>query len=58
MYDTKFLCSNVGLEFCDALPFFYAFSGCDTISSFFKVGKCKFYDALSTFKIINKLRGI
>ena len=52
------MCSNIGLEFCDALPFFYAFSGSDTVSSFFEVGKCKFYDTLSTFKNINKLKEV
>ena len=29
---------------CEALPFFYAFSGCDTVSSFFSKGKCKGWD--------------
>ena len=38
--------------------FFYVISGCDTVSSFFIVGKYKFYDALSTFKNINKLKEV
>ena len=46
------------MEFCGTLHFFYAFSGCDTVSSFFKVGKCKFYDALSTFKDIDSLKEV
>ena len=29
---------------CRALPFFYALSGCDTVSSFHGKGKCKAYD--------------
>ena len=29
---------------CKALPFFYAFFGCDTVSSFFSKGKCKGWD--------------
>ena len=29
---------------CEALPFFYAFSGCNTASSFFSNGKCKGWD--------------
>ena len=58
VYDVKSLCLNIGLEFCGTLHFFYAFSGCDTVSSFFKVGKCKFYDALSTFKDIDSLKEV
>ena len=27
-----------------ALPFFHAFTGCDTTSSFYRYGKCKFWD--------------
>ena len=29
---------------CEALPFLYAFSGCDTLSSFFSKEKCKGWD--------------
>ena len=29
---------------CISLPFFYAFTGCDTTSSFFGKGKCKVFD--------------
>ena len=29
---------------CEALPFFYAFSRCDTVSNFFSKGKCKGWD--------------
>ena len=58
VYDVKAICLNIGLSFCNALPFFYAFSGCDTVSSYFKVGKCKFYDALSTFNDIDALKEV
>ena len=40
--------TEMGLEFGDqvskALPFQYAFTGCDTTSSFFHIGKCKWFD--------------
>ena len=29
---------------CRALPFFYALTGCDVVSSFYNHGKCKFWD--------------
>ena len=29
---------------CVALPFFYAFPGCDTVCSFYAKGKCKGWD--------------
>ena len=29
---------------CRALPFQYGFTGCDTTSSFFNIGKCKWFD--------------
>ena len=35
---------NLGSNCCRALPFHYAFSGCDTTSSFYKIGKCKWFD--------------
>ena len=36
---------ELGPDICPALPFFYAFTGCDTVSSFYGKGKCKAYDA-------------
>ena len=35
---------QLGYEESDGLPFFYAFTGCDSVSSFFNHGKCKFFD--------------
>ena len=35
---------ELGHSIYEALPFFYAFSGCDTVSSFFSKEKCKGYD--------------
>ena len=55
IYDVNALCLNIGIPFCGAIPFFYTFTGCDTVSSFFNVGKCKFYDALSTFTKVDLL---
>ena len=55
VYDVNALSLNIGLTFCSALPFFYALTGCDTVYSFFNVGKCKFYDALSTFREVHSL---
>ena len=36
-------------ETCKALTFFHAFTGCDTVSSFFNHGKCKFWDRWQEF---------
>ena len=36
----------IKLDICCALLFFYALSGCNTVSSFFGQGKCKVYDVL------------
>ena len=33
----------LGFEVCKALPFFHAFTGCDTVSSFYQHGKAKFW---------------
>ena len=45
----KWYCINqitagFGNDVCKALPFFYAFTGCDTVSSFHGKGKCSFWD--------------
>ena len=55
VYDVNALCLSIGIHICGALPFFYAFTGCDTVSSYYNVGKCKFYDALSTFSKVDLL---
>ena len=34
----------LGTGICKALPFFFAFTGCDTISAFHGKGKCTFWD--------------
>ena len=43
-YDVKDIASKIGLDAANALPFFYAFTGCDTVSSIFNHGKCKCWD--------------
>ena len=41
---------DLGEEVCQALPFFHAYTGCDTVSSFFNHGKCKFWDRWFDFE--------
>ncbi len=43
-YDIIKTIRTLGLDTCHALPFFYAFSGCEIVSSFFGKGKCKMFD--------------
>ena len=41
---------DLGEEVCQALPFFHAYTGCDTVSSFFNHGKCKVWDRWFDFE--------
>ena len=43
-YDVKDIAGKIGIDAANALPFFYAFTGCDTVSSIFNHGKCKCWD--------------
>ena len=50
VYGPKEKCINLvanygklGDDVCRGLPFYDAFTGCDTVSSFYKVGKAKFW---------------
>ena len=43
-YNTNKIAEELGERKCRALPFFYALTGCDIVSSFFNQGKCKFWD--------------
>ena len=43
-YNIRTIIDSLGPDICRALPFFYAFSGCDTVSSFYGKGKCKMFD--------------
>ena len=44
-YDVISAIFDLGKETCNALSFFNAFTGCDTVSSFFSKGKCRPWDA-------------
>ena len=46
VYDVIELASTIGHTFCKGLPFFYAFTGCDTVSSMYKCSKTHFWDEL------------
>ena len=41
---TSNIIRELGSDIFLALPFFQAFTGCDTVSSFYGKGKCKAYD--------------
>ena len=43
-YDIRKIFAFLGLDICKKLPFFYAFTGCDIVSSFQVKGKCKAWD--------------
>ena len=43
-YNVEVVGNSLGEEVCKALPFFYAFTGCDTVSSFYGHSKSKFWD--------------
>ena len=43
-YNINKIAEELGDRKCRALPFFYALTGCDIVSSFFSQGKCKFWD--------------
>ena len=50
-YCINTIASSIGPDKCKALPFFHAFSGCDTVSSFYGHSKTKIWD--SWFKSSN-----
>ena len=43
-FDIKVITDSLGWKVCHALPFFHAFTGCDTVSSFHGKGKRKAWD--------------
>ena len=47
--------SNLGANTFKAFPFFYDFTGCDTVSSFLVKRKCSFWDIWTTCDIFIKL---
>ena len=48
-YNINDISLGLGEETCKALTLFHAFTGCDTVSSFFNHGKCKFWDRWQQF---------
>ena len=57
-YNILNIIKYVGQSVCQALPFFYAFSDCDTVSSFHGIGKCTWWDALMNYASKDDLTGI
>ena len=43
------LFSTNGADMCMALPFFHAFTGCDTASGFFRKGEISFWDSWMSY---------
>ena len=43
-YDIISLINEMEIDICKALPFFFAYTGCDTVSSFHSKGKCTIWD--------------
>lgn len=54
-YDINKIALHLGERVCRALPFFYALTGCDIVSSFYNQGKCKFWDRWFEFDEANAL---
>ena len=48
-YHINTICSSLGEPKCQALPFYHAFTGCDTTSQFFGKGKKSAWDAWKAF---------
>ena len=46
VYDVIELAFTIGHTFCKGFPFFYAFTGCDTVSSMYNCSKTHFWDEL------------
>ena len=43
-HDLRVMILELDHSICEDVPFFYEFSGCDTVSSIFSIGKCKIWD--------------
>ena len=54
-YNIKYIVLTVDSDVCSALPFFFAFTGCDTVSSFFGKGKCKAWDVWQENKNVDAI---
>ena len=53
-FNIKSISDKLGKDVCKALPFFHSFTGCDTVSSFYSHGKCRFFDV---WMVQNKVNG-
>ncbi len=49
IFDTFKICQNLGEPKCQALPFYHAFTGCDTTSQFFGKGKKSSWGAWKSY---------
>ena len=49
------LIDHLGIDICKAFPYFHAFTGCDTVSSFNWKGKCMFFDSWMKSAIKNRI---
>ena len=49
-YSINDIALDLGDEVCQALAFFHAYTGCDTVLSFFNHGKCKFWNRWFDFE--------
>ena len=54
-YNILSLIQHLTTNVCKALPYFHAFTGCDTVSSFNGKGKCTFFDTCMESKKKNNL---
>ena len=54
-YNILSLIEHLTINVCKALPYFYTFTGCDTVSSFNGKGKCTFFDTCMESKKKNYL---
>ena len=43
-HDLRVMILELDHSICEALPFFYEFSSCDTVPNFFSKGKCEIWD--------------
>ena len=55
-YNILSLIEHLTIHVCKALPYFYAFTGCDRVSSFNGKGKCTFFDTWMESKNKNDLK--
>ena len=57
-YNVNDICNELGESICKSLPFFNAFTGCDTVSSFFNHSKLQFWNVWMKYDDANLTRSI